>query len=327
MRPTVRTAATTFLTLGLVVAGGTPGQAATEQAAPAAGVADPQEHRAVFPATVALPDGFRPEGIAIGPGPMAYLGSLADGSIYRVDLRTGKGAVVSQGPGTPTVGVKTDQSGRLFAAGGAAGNARVIDTHTGRVLAGYQFTTGPSFVNDVVLTAGAAWFTDSTNPVLYRVPLGPAGEPAGAAERLPLTGDMVYGPGNNANGIAQTPDRRGLLVVQSNTGLLFRVDPATGVTRAVDLGGEKLVNGDGLLLQGRTLYVVQNRLNTVAVLRLDAAGTTARVAARLTDPRFDVPTTVAAFDGRLYLPNARFTTTPTPTTPYDLVAIPRTTGG
>ena len=41
----------------------------------------------------------------------------------------------------------------------------------------------------------------------------------------------------------------------------------------VDLGGEILTNGDGLLLQGRTLYVVQNRLNLVAEFRLNAAGT------------------------------------------------------
>jgi len=36
-----------------------------------------------------------------------------------------------------------------------------------------------------------------------------------------------------------------------------------------------------------------------------------------------VPTTVAAFRDRLYLPNARFTTPPTPTTPYSVVAIDR----
>jgi hypothetical protein len=42
---------------------------------------------------------------------------------------------------------------------------------------------------------------------------------------------------------------------------------------------------------------------------------------RIGDPRFDVPATVARFGHRLYLPNARFTTPPTPTTPYDAVAI------
>ena len=35
-----------------------------------------------------LPNGFRPEGIATGPRHTAYLGSLADGDIYALDLRT-----------------------------------------------------------------------------------------------------------------------------------------------------------------------------------------------------------------------------------------------
>ena len=111
-------------------------------------------------------------------------------------------------------------------------------------------------------------------------------------------------------------------MVQTNTGLLFRVDPTSGLTSTVDLGGETLPNGDGILLDGRTLYVVQNVSNQVAVVRLDRAGRRGTIVDRLTDPRFDVPTTVARFDGRLYLPNSRFLIDPTPTTPYTAVAIP-----
>jgi sugar lactone lactonase YvrE len=87
--------------------------------------------------------------------------------------------------------------------------------------------------------------------------------------------------------------------VQSNTGGLFRVDPATGVTTAIDLGGESVVNGDGLLDRGRTLYVVENRNNTVAAIRLDPSGTRGTIRDRLTDPRFDTPTTVARFGSLL----------------------------
>ncbi|GLZ14009.1 hypothetical protein Acsp04_42440 [Actinomadura sp. NBRC 104425] len=295
--------------------------AAHAAAAPAGVVA---RHHAAYPASFALPDGFRPEGIAIGSGPYAYLGSLADGSIYRADLRTGKGKVISRGPGTPTTGVKIDAAGRLFASGGGAGDARVIDTRTGKVLASYQLGSGTTFINDVVLTGDAAWFTDSMSPqpALYKLALGRGGKLPKAAQRLPLSGDFVYDPsGHNANGIARTPDGKGLLVVQSTTGKLFRVDPKTGVARTVDLGGESVVNGDGLLLRGNTLYVVQNRTNAVAVLKVNDKGTSAKVLRRITDPRFDVPTTVAAFKGRLYLPNARFTTTPTPTTPYNVVSV------
>lgn len=187
----------------------------------------------------------------------------------------------------------------------------------------YQFASAPTFVNDVVLTPDAAWFTDSLNPVLYKVPLDRHGglpDPDGVVG-LPLTGDLVFQEGFNTNGISRTPDGSGLLVVQTVPGLLFRVDPATGVTTQVDLGGQTVPKRRRILLSGRTLYVVQNVLNQVAVVRLDHNGTSGRIVGHLTDPRLDVPTTVAQFGSRLYLPNARFTTPPTPTTPYSAVAI------
>ncbi|WP_157996051.1 hypothetical protein [Thermomonospora amylolytica] len=171
-----------------------------------------------------------------------------------------------------------------------------------------------------VLHRDAAWFTDSTDKVLCKLPLGRDGALPAAARRLEITG-VEYGEGVNANGIVPTPDGRNLLVVQSNQGRLLRVDPRTGRAGVVDLGGESLQFGDGLLLKGRTLYAVQNRLNVVAEVRLNDAGTAGTVVRRIGDPRFDVPTTAAAFKGRLYLPNARFTTPPTPTTSYNAVAI------
>lgn len=42
---------------------------------------------------------------------------------------------------------------------------------------------------------------------------------------------------------------------------------------------------------------------------------------RITDPRFRIPTTAAAWGDRLYLPNARFDVEPTPDTEYDVVAV------
>lgn len=272
----------------------------------------------VFPKRFDLPPGFQPEGIAIGGGPTAWFGSRVDGDIYRVDLRTGRGKVVSQGPGTATVGIKVDRHGRLFASGGPSGTARVIDTRTGRLLADHQLTTATSFVNDVVLTRHSAWFTDSQQAQLYAVPLG-----RGPVRTLPLTGDWEQVEGFNANGITATPDGRGLLVVNSTTGLLHRVDPRTGATSVVDLDGASLTNGDGMLLLGRTLYVVRNRLNQIAVIHLDRSGSRGVQVDTLTSDDFDVPTTVAAYRDRLYLPNARFTTTPEPDTPYWVTAVRR----
>lgn len=299
-----RSAAVLVLGLGLVTAPGAPAQAASAS-----------------PTTIQLPEGFQPEGVETGPGAVAYFSSMADGSIYRVNLRTGHGAIFSKGPGTPSLGMKLDSHGRLFVAGGTGGDVRVLDTQTGRVLARYQVATGPTFVNDIILTHGAAWITDSTAPVLYELPLRGGRLPA-APVRIPLIGDLKYQPGFNSNGITATPDGKGLLVVQSNTGGLFHVT-WTGKTRRVNLHGDSLRQGDGLLLRGRTMYAVEGHDNAVAVLRLNAAGTDGHVVRRVTDRRFDVPSTVAAFGSRIYLPNARFNTTPTPTTPYWAIAIPR----
>ncbi|WP_433272905.1 SMP-30/gluconolactonase/LRE family protein [Actinosynnema sp. CS-041913] len=273
-----------------------------------------------FPSELPLPNGFRPEGIAIGHAPVAYLGSLADGDLIRVDLRTGKGEVFSQGPGTPSVGLKIDRRGRLFVAGGNGGDARVVDARNGAILKSYKFSGTGAFVNDVVVTDDAAYFTDSSRALLYKIPFGRHGELPDTATEVPLTGDFVLKPGFNANGIAATPDRKALLVVQSNTGQLHRV--VDGVSKIVDLGGEVLTSGDGVLVRGRTLYVVRNSLNTVVVFTLDKSGASGKLVTKITDPRFDVPTTVAAFGERLYLPNARFGTPPTPTTEYKVVAVP-----
>jgi sugar lactone lactonase YvrE len=256
----------------------------------------------LFPDTIPLPDGFQPEGIAVSSH-FAYFGSKANGDIYRASLLTGEGTVISKGPGTNSLGLKLDPRGRLFVSGGSAGDARIVDPGSGDVLASYRFQTGTAFINDVVLADDIAWYTDSLNPIIFGLPLGRDGSLPAQDDviRLPLTGDWKQtGTGNNANGIVRTPDLRALLMVQDGVGDLFRVDPATGVATRVDIGATSLPNGDGLLREGRTLYVVENQQNAVDVLRLDQQGTTAEHLTRITDPRFDVPTTITSFGNRLY---------------------------
>jgi sugar lactone lactonase YvrE len=263
-----------------------------------------------LPARIDLPDGFQPEGIAIGPGATAWLGSLADGDIYRVSLRTGKGSVVVPGTGTPAVGLKRDGSGRLYVAGGPSGTARVIDTGTGAVT---SYALGGAFVNDVVLTRKAAWFTDSGLPRLYRLDRGEGGAPAATATPVTLTGEWVQGTGFGANGIATAPGGKALLVVNSETGKLYRVE-TSGVATEVDTVSLKA--GDGLLRHGRLLYVVRNTENTIVVLRLDRTGLRGEQIRSITSDDFDVPTTLARFGKHLYLPNARFGTSSPTTADY-----------
>lgn len=280
-----------------------------------------------FPEVIALPAGWLPEGIAVGKGSTFYSGSRANGAIYRGDLRTGEGAVFAPGAtGRVAVGLAVDLRGRyLFAAGGPTGEAHVYDAGTGALVASYELTSPGTFVNDVIVTRDAAYFTDSARAFLYRVALGPGGfvDPAATVEQLPLGGDWVQVAGFNANGIEATPSGDWLIVVNSTTGALFRVDPETGDATEIDLGGASVTAGDGILLHGSTLYVVRNRLNVIAVVELSPDLLEGTVTREITSPRFDVPTTIAEFGSSLYAINARFTTPPTPTTPYSVVKVPR----
>ncbi|MEW2530342.1 superoxide dismutase [Streptomyces sp. NPDC047071] len=296
---------------------------------PLAAAADAAPAGAAWPTEFPLPDGFRPEGIAIGPGPYAWFGSLGGGDLYRASLATGRGETIATGTDAMSVGLKSDRRGRLFIAGGGSRQLRVVAGRSGRVLATYEVGRPASLINDVVLTPRAAWFTDSTQQQLYGLPLGPKGELPAARDvvTLPLGGEWIEAPaeGFTTNGLARTPDGRGLLVinVHAHGGSLYRVDVRSGDARRVDLGGSKLPDGDGALLLGRTLYVVQQIQNAVDVFHLDATGLRGTAIARITDPRFRIPTTVAAFGDRLYLPNSRFGEEPTPTTEYNAVAVRR----
>jgi sugar lactone lactonase YvrE len=278
-----------------------------------------------YPETIPLPAGWQPEGIAIGHGTDVFAGSRATGAIWKGDLRSGRGSVlVPAREGGAALGMKVDRRGRLFVAGGGTGTASVYDARSGRLLARYALAAAPTFVNDVVVTRDAAYFTDSQRQQLYVLDLGRRGQLPVAARTLPLTGDLQYDDDLGTfelNGIETLRGGKRLIAVQSATGKLFAIDPRSGDTEEVDLDGGAVTNGDGLLRQGRWLYVVQNRDNRIAVVRLDRHGDDGRIVDTITDPDFDVPTTLAARGHRLWTVNARFTTPPTPATEYDIVKV------
>lgn len=280
-----------------------------------------------FPDVIELPDGFRPEGIAVGAGTTFYTGSLGGLGIYRGDLRTGEGAIFILGNGRTFVGMKVDQAGRLWVAGGGTGAGYVFDATTGAPLASFQFATptptAPTFINDVVVTETAAWFTDSQRTTLYTVAITDGA--IGAAEPVGLANSGIeFVMGFNLNGIAATPDGSTLIVVNSSTGKLYAIDTTTLETDQIDLDlGATMTTGDGILLHGQTLYVVRNRMNQIAVIELTPDLSSGTVVDVITSATFDVPTTIARHGNALYAVNARFTTAPTPTTTYTAVRAER----
>jgi sugar lactone lactonase YvrE len=286
----------------------------------------------VFPETIPLPlnpaNAWMPEGIAIAPGGTFYSGSRFNGAVYAGSLRTGGGDIVVDGvTGRVAVGVDYDR-GRLFVAGGGTGDGYVYDAQTGDLIKMYDFSSAPpadTFVNDVIVTRTAAWFTESRSAILYKVPLGPGGTPGSTFETVPLTSVGSATPPANSNGIDATPNGKTLIIVQSDPGKLFTVDPQTGVADEIELTGMSgnVFRGDGIHLDGKTLYVVQNFLNQIAVIELETDLSAGTIVGLITSSNFDVPTTIDEFGKWLYAVNARFSTTPTPTTLYTIVRVPK----
>ena len=272
-----------------------------------------------------LPGGWRPEGVTALDGEI-YAGSLGDGGIWVIDpgADDATGRLFAPGAeGHVTVGIDASPDGRtIWAAGGPSGEVRAYDVATGEAVT--WSLDGSGFLNDVAATDDAVYVTDSFVPVLHVLPPltddAVAGGDADAPVALPLSGDIAYTEGDfNVNGIVAAPG--GLIVVHSTLGALFRVDPETGETFTIDSGDVALTGGDGLELDGDTLYVMRNSANTVTVLRLDDGLTSASLVAELTDDDLDTPTTAALLGDDLWAVNARFGATATPETEYWLTRL------
>jgi sugar lactone lactonase YvrE len=242
-----------------------------------------------------------------------YVGSTTDGTVFRGNVEGGpKEAEVFLEPEsdgrTTAIGMEVGEDGRLFIAGGDTGRIFVYDTEsTDQIRRLDTSDAGATFLNDVAVTPdGDAYVTDSLRPVLFRVPSTVDGvgevEPWLTFEETPAE----YEEGFNFNGIDATEDGRYLVAVQSNTGELFRIDIESKQVVEINLGGETLTNGDGLLLDGRTVYVVRNEQALIVAVKLSGEYIRGKVGEPFTDPSFAFPTTIAKTDGRLLVVNSQF---------------------
>jgi hypothetical protein len=284
---------------------------------------------APFPKKIFTQPGSPPEGFTIGKGTTAYQGAL-DGSIFKSDLRTGKGELLVDVVEPWTIetcrllGMRVDpRTNYLFAAGCYWGNAFVYDADNGALIAEYQLdSSGSSVINDLAITNNAVYFTDFGQAFLYRLPLSSNGglPAADAPTAIPLIGDFGVGV---ANGIVATPDGKTLIVNDSFRAKIFRVDPKTGVAKEIVI--EPALEGflDGMILQGKTLYIVTpydfegtDLVDRIQVLQLSDDLLSAKRVNRITDVDFDGVASGAIFGDSLYVNSSRYRDFPEATTEY-----------
>ena len=241
-----------------------------------------------------------------------YAGSTTDGTVFRGNVsEPGTEAEVLLEPGTDgrsaAIGMKVDAEGRLFIAGGMTSQLFVYDTSTGELIDAFSNDGENTFVNDVTLTPdGPAYFTDSMTPELYRVyPDGSGGYEFESF--LSFRGTPAeYGEGFNLNRIAASEDRRYLVTVNSSTGELLRMDTRGKEVTPIDTGGADLTNGDGIFLDGRTLYVCHNQQEEILPLVMSEDFASGEPGEPFTDASVMHPTTIAVSGERLYAVNPQF---------------------
>ncbi len=302
--------------------------AADGPTAPPAGRVD-LTSAAVFPGVLALPNGFAADGITFGPGTTFYVGSLTTGAVWRGDALSGAGAVLVQPQdGRSVCGITYDPgTNRLFVAGSATGQVYVYDAATGATLAVYQVAdpaAGATNLLDIVVLHDGVYVTDNERPVLYRIPLGTNGAlpPASAVQVLPYSGDLQGVVGST--GMVATADQRWLLITNMNTGMLSRVDPATGQAMTINLGGGSLPLSDGLALIGQKLYVSLVANSQVGVVDLSSDFSSGVIEAQpLTNPALDFQSKIATFGNAVYAVNAHFELDPAPDVAYQVVRVSR----
>jgi sugar lactone lactonase YvrE len=216
--------------------------------------------------------------------------------------------------------------------GGGFGHTYVYDARTGAHVADIPLATdgNPTFINDNLIIGDAVYYTDSFRQSFFRLALDQGGRLPGHPEvkEIPLGGDFQFVPlaadgsrAFNSNGIELTPDGKALIIVNSFTGLLYRVDPQSGVAKQIDVGGATFPTGDGLLVLGSTLYVAQNT-NNVAVIALDKKGDKGTVVQNITNKNFNTLATLTFLDGALYITNPDFPHTNPVGIPFTVVRVP-----
>jgi hypothetical protein len=284
-----------------------------------------QTERVVWPDLIPIPVGYEAEGIELGlnqdffVGTVSWSGDLTNaGAIYRGNLFTGEGQVLVQPTGKPVAGLSYDKrSDYLYAATGHSGGfagprweqgVKVYAATSGRLLEEIIFGDD-MVINDVLVTEKAVYCTDSVSTTLYKIPLENDGKVfSSTAEKIEMTGFEMDPESFNANGLVGDFDGKQLVIVNISLGILYLVDTESGVATPVNVQGEEQLfqNGDGLYMDGRTLYIMRNFPQKIAVVQLSDDLTQGTFIKNIVSNDFSVPTTITGFGNCIYAINTHF---------------------
>jgi Cu-Zn family superoxide dismutase len=258
-----------------------------------------------------------------------FVSSASTGTIYRGHVdRPSLGVFLAGGVDgrASALGLALYRQESLFIAGGATGLAFVYGLETRRLLgrvapppddAQDGRIPGRSLLNDVATCRDAAYFTDSVQPLIYRLPASTIGSPFDKDGVLDPWLDLRAGavidyrprPGPlgamNLNGIVATPDCRYLLTIQMNTGYLYRIEIDSRAIQRVKVVGDDLVGGDGLVLSDHTLLVIRSGGEQIVRLEMTHTWTQASKQTFPSPPGLLAPTGGAILDDRLLVVNSQ----------------------
>ena len=283
-----------------------------------------QTSRVIWPDLIPIPAGFEAEGIEMGKnhdffvGTLSWSGNLTNaGAIYKGNLLTGEGQVLVPPTGKKLSGLSYDaRTDYLYAATGHSGGfagprweqgIKVYTATSGRLLGEIIFGDD-MVINDVLVTDTAVYCTDSISTTLYKLPLENDGKVfSSTVEKIEMTG-FEMAEGFNANGLVGDFDGKELVVVNGNTGVLYLVDTASGAVSPVNVQGDEQLfqNGDGLYMDGRTLYIMQNFSQKIAVVDLSDDLTQGTFVKNIVSDDFSIPTTITGFGSCIYAINTHF---------------------
>ncbi|NYI44721.1 Cu-Zn family superoxide dismutase [Nocardioides aromaticivorans] len=258
-----------------------------------------------------------------------YVSEVTGGEIHRGSVQSAQTEEWLEGDGTDgrftARGITVDHEGNVYVAGGPNGigtgrpDLWVYDKE-GALLAALRVPgTADAFLNDVAIGRdGAAYFTNSNDPQVFRVAEGEDGWEA--TLWADATGTITRSAGFNLGGIVLSADRSAFVVAQGNVGRMWRFDSRTGEASEIATDTD-LVNADGLVRRGNRLTVVRNFSRMVATLRVSADGSRLVTLGQEPSSADRVLTTAKTLRGRILYVDSKFDEA-VASGPYEVVTDP-----